>query len=315
MSTLARHLCIGIIPKIGQEACKPNGFKSWLEQGSYAPSRENLENDIILERISIQEISPFLSFDYERFALACLETHSIYNAERVNKNVVSWPLLKCYYASFFAAHSVMRSKGLGVTRITSQQAQRLTNVIKIYNPAAKGAAGGDYIFKVSQNEEGEKNIKCHLSPAPSGKGVHDIFWSAFSKFLTDEAQDSIEGAMPEAGEFFTEVTQLVDAIKNGGGSKGSWLSSVRNQINYEHLYDTWHPISKRSECLLALGEAPTLASACLSNSKTKTPITAFLHTTLYLTGIGIEIGDVIADRSTKGKAFGQKWRRLKALLL
>jgi hypothetical protein len=169
-------------------------------------------------------------------------------------------------------------------------------------------------FKEPANGPGEFSIL--LKPQDKrGGGVHESFWKEFCAFLNEEAAAAVSGAAAGSSDFVAKADELSDAILKGGAT-GSWLSHVRNQINYQHGHDLWLPYRKSSEGYQSLirDGLPAIENARLDVSKTKKPIAAFVNVASYVTNLSNVVGDFTALRSSKGRAFGQKWRRLDQIL-
>ena len=98
-----------LLPQLTNEIPKADGVKSWLERGSYRVERGNLIGSVELKGISLSEIVPYLSYDFERFSLSSLESMIYSKSEATQSSAVSWPILKIYYSAFFAAHAITRA--------------------------------------------------------------------------------------------------------------------------------------------------------------------------------------------------------------
>lgn len=112
-----------MLPRIGQRPPIAGGIKSWLQSANFIP--ETLSPNAVAA-IRVEDFGglvPYISYDYERFALSSIE--SLASASiRTKLADLSWPLLKTYYAGFFAAHSIMRSRGAGVVNLSSNQTKK-----------------------------------------------------------------------------------------------------------------------------------------------------------------------------------------------
>ncbi|WP_310073514.1 hypothetical protein [Phyllobacterium sp. 1468] len=306
-----------MLPRIGQEAAQTTGFHGWIRGGGYQPADTNANAAISLERVDVRNFVPFANHDFERFALSSRESFSVALLERTSHQLAGWPLLKLYYASFFAAHAVMRALGSGVVKIDGPSASYLTEVLKLYDPNTAKLKGGAYVFRLVADPSSPGLASITLKPAPEGAGVHDGFWRLFCDFLGDVAKDAVANGAVDAQDFFATAGELTDVIKAGGSESGVWLSGMRNEINYQHKYDAWFPIPGRAKILDVLDEAAALSDTTtirLDRSKRKDPVGAFVSTTRFLACLNVELSDLVAVRSTANSAFGQKWRRLATAL-
>jgi hypothetical protein len=313
---LSTTLCSRLVPKLGQEPSKDAGFRTWLEQGDYVPDRPTTKGTIVLKRVRLDEIVRFLSFDFERFSLSCRESYFVMGLEKNAHNLTSWPLLKSYYASFFGAHAILRGQGAGVSQLVYKQISRLNEIMQIHHSGVDELASGTYGIRIDENEAIAGEVNVSLQAIPRSSGVHEGFWIYFSDYLVSEAEKAVKSGAPDSTQFLIDTNNLFSAIRTGNKKSDSWLSNVRNEINYQHGHETWFPTKKSAESVkaMAAGVLPSLTTAHLNTSREKTPMLAFLNTTIYITSLSIAVGDFVAARSSAGGAFGQKWRRMGSIL-
>ena len=126
--------------------------------------------------------------------------------------------------------------------------------------------------------------------------------------VTTRKEDPRQGFQRELDEKRAlDIARYID----DGGSNGVWLSAIRNEINYQQKYETWFPLHRKCPSLEALNcnVYSESSSIRLDNSKSRRPILAFVNITKYIANLSIEVANYVANRSTIGGAFGQKWRR------
>lgn len=265
---------------------------------------------IALEDVDLKELVRYISFDFERFALASRESLVVACSEKTLHNLAGWPLLKLYYSAFFAAHAIMRSQGTGVVKIERAHAQHVNQLLTIFEPDHTSIAPGMYLYSILPSME-TGSLSVVLTPLKDRGGVHQTFWRLFCDLLQDAASAVAQRDGPNAADFIAGAAEVSDAIKLGGYRSVVWFSAVRNEINYQHRHSTWFPLKKDGKVLSALdGVGPASSNTVRFDiSKAKDPIAAFANTSRYLALLNIEVADYIAKRSTAGGSFGQKWRR------
>lgn len=312
MGELASILCTGLLPGLGQQPASDGGLKQWIVDSTYVPESSRDGDGVILSRAVAAPFVRAVSFDFERFALAAKESHAMAVLEWEKYPAIGWPLLKLYYAGFFSAHAIMRSRGAGVVRLDSAQINHVNNLLSLHGISSSKLSTGTLTFRRLRGPlDAANELSIALKAEQSGKGVHDSFWREFCNFLETEAAESIEKGEPDSQSFLGLATELKEAVRSGEGSV-AWLSYIRNSINYQHKYETWLPTRRSSEAYKSMAAAsrPSGKAIQLNVSKTKTPIKAFIHISCYLADINNEIGDYVSVRSSAGKAFGQKWRNV-----
>lgn len=317
MSTFEEILSAGVVSNLGVQPALAGGVQELVMKSSYIPAPNANHDGLILKRIFTEEYVKRISYDFERFALSSRESFLLAVSEKDGSASLGWPLLKFYYASFFAAHAIMRSRGAGIIKLNRKHVDHLNEVAQIYDHTSPVLSPGMFVVKREYRSDNPgASLSIQIKPDVSGSGVHEGFWNNFCRFLDEEAANSTLNGEVGASLFVALSSRLGDAVKTGGNGSGVWLSSIRNEINYQHKYDTWLPYKRSSECYKALCSdlQSTLYAGSLDVSKEKKPIEAFLNITCYITKLTHGICESIAKKSTRGGAFGQKWRKINGLM-
>ncbi len=260
----------------------------------------------------MDEIAPYLSYDFERFSLSSRESFVTACVETQKYKLAGWPSLKLYYSAFFSAHAIMRALGTGVVSLSATETQRLDELLSIRDPSHTPLPPGTYQFDLAiQSTEQNKEKTVAISPVKSGKGVHDSFWKQFCYFLRDRAEEAVKRNAADSDNFIAGSSEIIDAITENGINSGVWFSRIRNEINYQHQHATWFPIQRSSKTVdvLSLVKTSNSATIGLQSKKPSDPIKPFVQVSMYMACLNIDLSSLIAARSTRGGAFGQKWRR------
>lgn len=314
MPELVANLSSSTIRLLGVEPPKAEGLRSWIEEGAYVPSNDPGTGNVNLGSVTTQEIAPFLSFDFTRFALASAESFLEARREWNSRHFMSWPLLKLYYSAFFAAHAIMRSQGSGVVKIERNQANKLGDFLQVLGEEHTAIAPGMYQHNLYGGSVGNSILQ--LNKHGDGQGVHAAFWKTFCEFLNRRANLAVQKGMVDAEEFLAGATEITIAIAGVEVGTGSWISDIRNQINYQHKHSVWFPPKRRQKERTFFENLRVNSSNCISLNMNheKQPVLAFSKICYYLAMLNFDIAEYLAARSTKGGAFGQKWRRLRSIL-
>jgi hypothetical protein len=313
MSTLGKILCSGTFPRLGQEPAVQYGLRAFFDMGKYRPHAPFNGKTFRIDHIPIVDFSPCLSFDFERFALSCKESRRLALAERSLGNLVSWPLIKMYYSAFFGAHALLRSRGAGVAFLSKKDLKFLDSVFQAYFPNTQPIKGGNYLFQADLSGSAAGEISMIFEATDASGGVHESFWFSFCDYFDAAATAAVTNSLADSSTFLAEVNALCSFLKDKGGG-GIWVSMMRNSINYQHSHEVWIPVRKGSEAGGLLSAIPVAPVSSVQNDRSKRPLRAFLDTCQYVSELSDVVGDYVAERSTKGGAFGQKWRRLNAQL-
>ena len=308
-STAIRGLCA--------EPAKSGGMRAWIEDGAYIPHHNNKSGALELQNVTNYEILPYLSYDFDRFSLASAESYFVFRKKWDEKKSISWPLIQLYYSAFFAAHAIMRSQGMGIVRVDKNQIRNLNLNIKSISGKYEHISSGVYQHMYISPDESQLYSEVHYIKQMNAKGSHDFFWKTFCTFLSERAELAVKLGAIDVNNFVAGVSELTNAISGNDYGTNSWLSLIRNQINYEHRHCTWFPVEKsirksQYNVKLIYDNSSTVP---LTFSSRKKPIEVFINVCNYLALLNFEISDNLAMRSNKGNAFGKRWGRLKAYFM
>lgn len=314
MPNIAFSLTQNLVRGLGAEPATQGGVRAWMENAGYVPRLGANDEAIELFSSDLPQLVPFLSFDYERFALASAESLLVATSEWTSHGSMGWPLLKLYYSAFFAAHAVMRSQGTGIVKVERQQAKMVNDFLKVLDPTSTIMQPGMFLYTLDGLDNGEFRLR--FTKHGNGGGVHEGFWDSFCRYLGSAAERAVETGALDADDFLMDATEVTSSIRGSGSGANSWLSSTRNEINYQHKHSVWFPTARSQRNMANLGSLRIVPSNTVSlpTSTRKAPIAAFSQVSLYLGLLNIDIADYVAARSTRGGAFGQKWRRLQQQL-
>ena len=155
---------------------------------------------------------------------------------------IPWALVRSYYAAYYAAHSILRAFGSSCSYVDGRRASALRRVA-VAHSISQPINGGLYVTTL----HGAGSVLRMKSINGALGGTHDRFWGVFLGRLKDLEVGVMSGPLPsaDAQSVFMALTRLRDLLSDGQGSggNGSWLSSVRNAVQYRHSLDVWFPSS------------------------------------------------------------------------
>jgi len=194
--------------------------------------------------VANQKMIPELfSHEADRFSTAAFESLLVETTKPEFPRSIGWILIRGYYSAFFALHSLMRLHGWACTRLPKDICTRLNKDASLYFPGGNKIEAGLYLIKA-----------CNRNPELSfqylggkGGGSHEALWSllfGFMKELTNVAMKNPVDA-EAAQELVRLVSQFRELVNGNGGT--TWLTKVRNRVNYSHGYGAWHPY-QQSTC-------------------------------------------------------------------
>lgn len=308
MRNLSVALGRRLLPNLTEDEPNKEGFRAWLDEGSYYVGPGSDPESVVLKNVNLGELVPYISFDFERFALSGLETLLFCAPEPKRPKAIGWPLLKIYYSSFFGAHAIMRATGQGVIRVEGRQARRVSEVAAIFDPALT-VVPGSYAFQLVQNSD--RSIDVVLRRIADSGGAHDQFWRRFYAYLSEVSSSVALAKEPDASSVVAEVTEIQSLLVSNGLSAGTWLSFVRNQINYQHGHGAWFPYGAPKSLANSVSRVGLAASSSirLDVNSSKDPIGAFLACCRVISAINVDLSELLCRRP-KAQRFGRLWGRL-----
>lgn len=181
-----------------------------------------------------------LTNDYNKMAIGAYESACGVRVEEGIPKSTSWVVIRLYYASFFAAHALLRAFGRSCTQLDQVHINKIQEIANLTSASKISLEKGFYLVRIDQANDILRFVKL--------KDSHRDTWESFLSLL-NELIVSVNSARGKA-EDIIKTKENIQAMKSclsaqGCGSKGNWLSFIRNNVNYQHKYNTWFPHSKR----------------------------------------------------------------------
>lgn len=316
MADISPALVRASIPGLLSGVPMQGGVKQWIVDGNYSISFGSSALELELGAARASEILPYLSFDYERFALSSLESIAKSYNPVFDSKAIAWRLLNQYYAAFFGAHAVLRGLGTGVARLERAETGHLEKQVRAAYSQKFKMEAGTYSYSVDVSTEHNSKLTIKKLSAGAG-GAHVEFWMYFSKFLSEFTDNILRDNWPDAIAIAGRIEELQRILRGPLATKGSWLSVVRNEINYQHKYGTWYPF--KSALIHSYPGSNVLrqnsSSISLTYDPLRSPLQAFCAANNYLSLVNIDFAQLIKQRAGRGAAqFKTEWERLLARL-
>ena len=304
-SAIARRSISGLV-----ESPRPRGIRTWIEGGSFLIESNESSDDITLSNIRLTEYVSYQAHDFQRFALASYELARGVFAEGGNGRSLSWTLITAYYAAYYASHAIFRALGQSFLHLESRQAKALNELSQVYLSQSINVAAGS--FRVNLNSTGTSVV---LSRDNNVGGSHELFWRVFCAFLESLANDIANKDDPDATIAVGYIEEIRTILLSCGYNQGNWLSSMRNQITYQHLHGVWFPVnaSKKDKDFIKNFSTKSLSLWRLDFDPKRNPICAFLSCSMRLVQLSLELCTSMVERSSeRNPSFSGPFKRIKA---
>lgn len=238
-------------------------IRQWITADTWTPSagmsRKRLQGTINL----LDAYGEACVRDSVKMGVAAFESAAQVDATSVDARSCAWQFIKYYYAGFFAANGLMRLSGQACINLTaldcaSVNSWALAHGVGGTKEQNKIAPG---LFQLSFDAATTPTFTLQLQ---SGKGgVHIQFWASFSIFLERlRAKIKLSPAPKlERDSAISELDLLMNELQRGGLTHASWLSEMRNAVNYRFEHGAWFPYSEQTSDKAALRDSFMLQSS------------------------------------------------------
>lgn len=186
-----------------------------------------------------RSVEGILNMDASKFGCAALETYLNISHDPISDKSISWAMIRTYYATFFAAHACLRTIGVLVSRLDRSSVAVLHNESSSLYPASQKPFASTY--KVNYLKPSSELV---FNQIDNESGYHESFWGVFFNFIDTGLNSPLRTQTTYQDEIL-----LISAIRDNlaKSSNYSWLSEIRNKINYQLPSDIWYPYSAKQK--------------------------------------------------------------------
>jgi hypothetical protein len=209
----------------------------------------DLDFDDSAQRIKLdfrdgEYIAAAVGGDACRLASAAFVTLPSIQLELQERNSIAWSMVKLYYSAFYAGNALLRLLGQSCSYLDSTHVNRLRQL--------SAAAGNIPTFAINAGL-----YHCVLTPAQTGisftqargslGGTHEAFWKIFMDYIRSINEQVLSGFLipRDAHSMFIKLSAFEAILDSARHS--SWLSSVRNEIQYRHGAGVWPPLKIKKQ--------------------------------------------------------------------
>ena len=219
------------------------GFREWIDHGQWAPDGHIKSKQADLLVYDRSEFTDSLVNDFIVLATAAFESAASVTERQADPNGCAWQIISYYYAAYFAANALMRLSEHICTNIDANSCFTINEIVEVYNPGLLSEAHKlkPAPFYCVYQQADQRLVMRGLDGVKGG--VHIQFWSGFLRFLED-LKGSLKRApitLSDRKAAIQELNDLKGVLTFGGKNNGSWLSEVRNAVNYRFENGVWFP--------------------------------------------------------------------------
>jgi hypothetical protein len=264
-------------------------------------SADNAARSLLLDFRDPRILPAALASDSSRLSSASFQTASYIVDEMVRRDSAAWSLVKLYYAAFYSGHALLRFFGEGCTYFAGQHVARLRAISEALGIAPNFSIDAG-LYHCIVDSTGSK-LSCVRARGSVG-GAHETFWKIFGDHLREVSEKILMGNMTraDAQATYSQIDRALAVLAQGGGY--SWLSSVRNELQYRLSHGVWYPEIARPQILEALSRLaiqwkrdPMLIDLAIGGAGT---LSEFVSCCVFVVSLCREILWRIAARSNMG---------------
>jgi len=217
------------------------GVGGWICDEEYQVYKPVTATSFVLTPPYLEPLLKAYATDINRIAVASFETVSNVLRSSTFPKSTAWLVIKTYYAAFFAAHALLRILGTSCAPLEREQIKSVTAVADIYGYAPPSALNRGLYRLTYSSATNELEGVCTKSPKA---GAHEAFWQIFHDRidrLSTEVLSAGAGTSANRQLVSTKLAELDSNLCFASPSRGSWLSVIRNAVNYDQKHATWYP--------------------------------------------------------------------------
>jgi hypothetical protein len=282
-------------------------LNDWIKEGKdYQIRTQVKENEFTLD---LNERNLFLnpiSKDCNRFSTSSLESIiKIDNLDILPKSI-SWLLIKQYYSAFYSAHLILRFLGFSLSQFDPEGIKKIRSIADLYGTLnGINVQGGYYLVDYSNNS---KSVICKKININDDGGSHVALWKIFGEKIKFISTDCLsKNSSTEIQVFTKQLDELINNLSYVGSKNYSWLSRIRNDLNYKHLYGVWHPYSLNKKDLdfiiRNLGAWKGDINKIELSNLTGKEVVRFSNTCQFIIGLSKKISEDMSKRCSEGNSF------------
>jgi hypothetical protein len=239
MSVLADPLRRSWVPNIASTRADAGyAIKDWIATGRYYVDSVTSGEEFVLQVSAVEDIAPLFASSSNRMISSCFE--SIISISEVSKSPrsLAWLVMTLYYASFFSAHAHLRMCGKSCSQLDAVDMTRLFSAAQAYGLTGtlKKFSRGFYFISFDL-----LTLKLSFKKS-AGEGSHEFMWEKYDEHIS-ELETSLPNILIIPSQLAKAQGSLTAFRFNicRNNNKGSWLSFIRNGVNYRHEHGVWYP--------------------------------------------------------------------------
>jgi hypothetical protein len=210
---------------------------------AYDLNFDETNQSIIVDFQDTNPVALALAADACRLSCASLQTMSLAADEMIERDSMAWSLVKLYYSAFYAGNALIRLLGESCSYFDRQHALRVNQLaIALQRVPSFRIDGGLYRCVIDPTGTSFTCVRAR----GGGGGAHEAFWDVFGLKMQSVAAAILAGPLlrTDAQSVFVQLEKFRELIRRRNCH--SWLSAIRNEVQYRHEHRVWFPEQLRA---------------------------------------------------------------------
>jgi hypothetical protein len=216
----------------------------WLADANYQVLTDLSSTEAMLTVQDVHAVARAYAAGAGAMASAAFESVEGASPSGVFPKTTAWLMVRAYYGAFFAAHAFLRMCGRSFSYLEPPHLAPVVQVADLYGHAPTPTMSSGSYLVTADLPIG----RVHLKRVDSADGTHAGMWAAYYR-LCGEMADALlasGGASVSVQRATSKLIELRTSLTNNGAyGRGTWLSYIRNRVNYQLAFGAWHPYDGR----------------------------------------------------------------------
>ena len=217
--------------------------KAWVANQNYFFTQDIAAASFSLRASDPSQLRQALANDLNRLASAAFESAAGIGLDSALPRSLAWGAVRSYYSAFFAAHAFMRLFGTACVQLDDEHVAQVFSAAQVMGRSNGLPALDSGFFAVSIDAAFQAVTFRRL------KDSHRDTWATLVLVV-----DTLQAGLPATTALSShklEASALLSDLKTqltrSGSTKGNWLSTMRNTINYRQSHGAWFPYNKSAD--------------------------------------------------------------------
>jgi hypothetical protein len=279
------------------------GFDDWLVKYNYQVYSPISPSQFSASYTDCAPLANALACELDQAAIAAIESMQSVTRIRDLPKSFAWAAVEAYYASFYAAHALLRMAGRCFRFIDTPALTRLGLIASAYAMLpGKSPTRGYYTAIIDRNTNSVVGTRRQGIPWTS----HVTLWYEFDRLLDDTLSEIGRLNASIDPSVTLKLMQLKTNLRSDNSLKAQWMSIMRNAITYQFAYKSWFPDHCTEDAAVIYKDYRSWSKDALSIDLTSQPderLKRFINTAAFMVGMLLDACWDLERRCTQRRSF------------